>query len=97
ELLARAVSSGTDAALAQYQTVRDQLSVGLFTITDEIASFAWDMARLQALHKSLSEEMTREVLHVTSGGAEGTADRDAHGGARPSLQSDHGRSQPASQ
>lgn len=96
ELLARAVSSGTEAALAAYHTVRDQLSVGLFTITDEIASFAWDMPRLRALHKSLSEEMTREVLHVTSGGAEGAADRDAHGGARPSLQSDHGRSQPAS-
>jgi len=96
ELLARAVLNGTDAALAAYQTIRDQLSVGLFTITDEIASFAWDMPRLQALHKSLSEEMTREVLHVTSGGAEGAANRDAHGGARPSLQPNHGGSQSAS-
>lgn len=96
ELLARAVLSGTDAALAEYQAVRDRLSVGLFEITDEIASFAWDMPRLQALHKSLSEEMTREVLHVSSGGAESAADRDAHGGRRPSLQSNHGRSESAS-
>jgi flavin-dependent dehydrogenase len=65
ESLARAVLSGTDAALDDYQAVRDRLSLGLFTITDEIASFAWDMPRLQSLHKSLSEEMTREVRHVT--------------------------------
>jgi len=97
ELLARAVLRGTDAALAEYQEIRDRLSVGLFTITDEIASFAWDMPRLQTLHKSLSEEMTREVLHVSSGGAESATNGDAHGGARPSLQSNHGRSQSASQ
>jgi len=69
ESLARAVLQGTDAALDEYETVRDDLSDGLFTITDEIASFAWDMARLQALHKSLSEEMSREVRYVTSGWA----------------------------
>ncbi|HKV98421.1 MAG TPA: FAD-dependent monooxygenase [Vicinamibacterales bacterium] len=96
ELVARAVVIGTDAALAEYQAVRDRLSLGLFTITDEIASFAWDMPRLQVLHKSLSEEMTREVLHVSSGGAEGAPDGDAHGGARSPLQPDHGRSQSAS-
>ena len=95
ELLARAVLRGTDAALAGYQAIRDDLSVPLMTITDEIASFDWDMPRLQALHKSLSDEMTREVLHVTNGGAEGAALGDAHGGARPSLQSDHRRLQPA--
>jgi flavin-dependent dehydrogenase len=70
EVLARAVLSGTDAALAEYQTVRDDLSVALFTISDEIASFAWDLPRLQALHKSLSDEMAREVLHVSNRGPE---------------------------
>jgi flavin-dependent dehydrogenase len=95
ELVARAVLSGTDEALAHYQAVRDDLSVPLFTITDEIASFDWDLPRLQALHKSLSDEMTREMLHLTDGGAEGAALGDAHGGRRPSLQPDHGGLQPA--
>lgn len=71
EMVARAVLKGTDAALASYQTTRDDLSVPLFTVTDEIASFAWDFPRLQMLHKSLSDEMAREVAHVSHGGPEG--------------------------
>ena len=67
EALARAVVHGTEAALDEYETVRDHLSEQLFAITDEIASFAWDFSRLQALHKSLSEEMAREVRHVSGG------------------------------
>ena len=63
-LLADAVVAGTDAALATYQAVRDELSIGLFDVTDAIASFDWDMPRLQALHKELSDEMAREVLHL---------------------------------
>ena len=76
--LARAVVSGTEAALDEYQGVRDRLSLGLFSLTDEIASFAWDMPRLQSLHKSLSEEMTREVRHIAGGRADGEANGDAH-------------------
>ena len=67
ELLARAVLHDTDAALAEYQTVRDRLSLGLFAISEEIASYTWDMFRLQSLHKSLSEEMMREVSYIASG------------------------------
>jgi 2-polyprenyl-6-methoxyphenol hydroxylase-like FAD-dependent oxidoreductase len=67
ELLARAVAIGSDAALAGYQAARDALTLPLFAISDEIASFAWDLPRLQALHKSLSDEMAREVLHLTGG------------------------------
>ena len=67
ESLARAVLQGTDAALDQYKTVRDQLSDRLFAITDEIASYAWEFPRLQSLHKSLSEEMARETRHVAGG------------------------------
>jgi len=66
ESLGRAVLRGTDAALGEYEAVRNQLSEGLFAITDEIASFSWDFSRLRALHKSLSEQMTREVRHVAS-------------------------------
>jgi flavin-dependent dehydrogenase len=85
EAVARAVLSGTDEALARYQALRDDLSVPLFEVTDEIASFAWDTPRLQALHKSLSEEMAREVLHVGRGWTEGAALGNVHGGARAAL------------
>jgi len=95
QLLAHAVTKGTDAALSAYQTMRDELSVPLFTISDEIASYAWDMLRLQALHKSLSEEMNREVSYVAHGRPEGAALRNLDGGARPSLQPDHRRLQSA--
>src|SRR5262245_54910844 len=64
ELLARAVLVGTDAALASYQAVRDDLSMALFAISDEIASFAWDMPRVRTLHKALSDEMAREVSYL---------------------------------
>jgi hypothetical protein len=57
----------------------------LFEVTDEIASFAWDTPRLQALHKSLSEEMSREVLHVGHGWTEGATLGNVHGGARAAL------------
>ena len=63
-LLARAVEKGTDAALAEYQAVRDALSDRLFEITDEIASFSWDMARAQQLHRELSEAMAQEVRYL---------------------------------
>ena len=36
----------------------------LFRITDGIASFDWSMARLQSLHKTLSEEMAREARYL---------------------------------
>jgi len=61
----------TAASRAQYQTTRDERSVRLFTITDEIASFAREMPRLQALHKALSDEMANEVLHVADAAADG--------------------------
>jgi 2-polyprenyl-6-methoxyphenol hydroxylase-like FAD-dependent oxidoreductase len=66
ELLARAVERGTDGALADYQSVRDELSMGLFWITDEIASFEWSLSRLQALHKAMSEEMAREARYLNA-------------------------------
>ena len=64
ELLARAIEGGADTDFAAYQTIRDDLSLPLFEYTDEIASFAWDFARLQTLHKKMSDEMAREVLYL---------------------------------
>jgi len=66
ELLARAVVAGTDAALAQYQTTRDDLSTRLLDVTDEIASFDWTLEELKALHHALSDEMKREVAYLRS-------------------------------
>ena len=61
ELLARAVGRGSDGALAEYQSTRDELSRELFEITDEIARFEWDFDRLKVLHQHLSKTMNREV------------------------------------
>ena len=61
ELLARAVGRGSDRALAEYQSTRDELSRELFEITDAIAGFEWDFDRLKMLHQDLSKTMNREV------------------------------------
>lgn len=95
ELLARAVTRGTDAALGEYQTVRDELSVPLFAITDEIASYVWDIPRVKALHQCLSEEMNREVLHLVNGGRVAVPPHDAPPAARPCLDANRWRLEPA--
>jgi flavin-dependent dehydrogenase len=61
ELLARAVLTGTAAAMKEYEATRLDLSRRLFEVTDEIASFPESEERLQALHREFSREMTREV------------------------------------
>jgi flavin-dependent dehydrogenase len=61
ELLADAIASGSTQALARYQSTRDRLATGLFEVTDRIASFAWDMDELKAMHEALAAEMAQEV------------------------------------
>ena len=61
EFLARAVTRGSDAALAEYQATRDALATELFEITDEIASYLADMDRIRKLHLDLSRTMNEEV------------------------------------
>ncbi len=61
ELLARAVKRGSDQALAEYQSTRDELSWKLFDITDTIAGFEWDLDSLKPLHLELSKTMNGEV------------------------------------
>ena len=65
ELLARAILAGTEAALASYQAIRDELSGRLFEITDEISSFESSMPRLRSLHKMMSDAMGREVMYLS--------------------------------
>jgi 2-polyprenyl-6-methoxyphenol hydroxylase-like FAD-dependent oxidoreductase len=60
ELLARAVVRGEDE-LACYPGARDEFAVGMLEVTDEIASFAWDLEQIKGMHKRLSREMNREV------------------------------------
>ena len=62
ELLARAlIAGGSEAELRAYQAARDAIALPFFETTDAIASFAWDLPRLQALHVALSEGMVRGV------------------------------------
>ncbi len=62
ELLARAVVECSETALAGYQSTRDAMATGLFDVTDEIASFAWDLPTVKEMHLRLSDEMKREVV-----------------------------------
>ncbi len=66
ELLAHAAAAGTEAAFAGYQSARDKLAVGHFEVTDAVASFEWDLPKVQQLHRALSDEMKKESLEVTS-------------------------------
>jgi 2-polyprenyl-6-methoxyphenol hydroxylase-like FAD-dependent oxidoreductase len=66
ELLAQAAAAGTEAAFAEYQTARDALAVEHFEVTDAVASFDWDLPKVQQLHRALSEEMKKETRAVAS-------------------------------
>ena len=61
ELLARAVARGGDAALEDYQHLRDALSLPLFQVTDAIASFDWSLETLKPRLAALNEAMKTEV------------------------------------
>jgi 2-polyprenyl-6-methoxyphenol hydroxylase-like FAD-dependent oxidoreductase len=61
ELLSRAAAAGSERALAAYQAARDHLSLGVFAVTDRIASFDWDLDEVRELHRELSQEMQKEV------------------------------------
>ena len=73
ELLARALCTGTEGALRDYERTRDLLSRGLFDITERIASWRWTLPELQQLHRGLSKEIAREVAWITSDPAERAA------------------------
>ena len=61
ELLARAIAAGTEAALAAYQAARDEMSLGLFEVTDRIASFGWDLDQAKRDHHLLARHMAGET------------------------------------
>ena len=65
EVLAHAVAQGSPEALAAYQVVRDRLSTALFDMTDEVASYGWNLERIKTLHIALNKQMNREVDVMT--------------------------------
>lgn len=58
ELLARAVLA---SSFEEYEAARDDLARPMLAVTDAIASFEWDEARLRELHALLNAEMKRGV------------------------------------
>lgn len=60
ELLAKAIVSGTDDALAEYQSARDAMAVEFLDLTDRIASFDWSLDEAKAMHHRLSKLMNHE-------------------------------------
>lgn len=72
ELLARAITAPVHTAveagedLAAYQRTRDELSWRMFSITDAVASYDWDLPLLRDLLIEQSREMSREALAIAA-------------------------------
>ena len=66
ELLARAIATGSDAALDAFTATRRAFSLPFLELTDRIAAFDWDLDQLQALHRALNKAMQPEVEHLAS-------------------------------
>ena len=54
------------SALAGYQATRDRLSLPMLQVTEEIASYHWDLTRIRTLLRTLSSAMTDEVEALTA-------------------------------
>ncbi|MBR0673238.1 NAD(P)/FAD-dependent oxidoreductase [Neoroseomonas soli] len=65
-LLAEAAGEGTQAAFTRFATRRDDLSLPLFHVTDEIAGYAWTLEEAKAMHLRLNAAMKREVAALTA-------------------------------
>ncbi len=65
-LLALGGGAPEAVALARYQATRDRLSLRLFEVTDEVASFAWDGEGIRSLLRRLNSAMSDEVDHLQS-------------------------------
>lgn len=61
ELLAVAILEDSPEAMQRYQQTRDDLSLPLFELTDQIAAIPADLGQLRELHMALSREMRREA------------------------------------
>jgi 2-polyprenyl-6-methoxyphenol hydroxylase-like FAD-dependent oxidoreductase len=61
ELLARAVLTGSEAALLAYPDERDALCRRHFEISDAVASMRWSHDEVMRLHLEMSRDMAREL------------------------------------
>lgn len=52
------------AAGARYHALRDRLSSRLFTVTEEVAAYDWDLDSLPPLLRRVSSAMTEEVAYL---------------------------------
>jgi flavin-dependent dehydrogenase len=66
ELVARAAIDGSRDAFAAYQVARDAHATTLFEVSDQIASFDWDLTTIRQLHRTLSEELKKETALVSA-------------------------------
>jgi hypothetical protein len=55
------VDRGTERSLSEYQSLRDDLALGLFEASDAIAAYDWSLEGVKETHLFMSEEMNREV------------------------------------
>lgn len=65
-LLAQAVVQGTEAALREQHDLRMALSLPLFRVSDDIASFDWDLETVQRHHKALNAAMKQEAAYLAA-------------------------------
>ncbi|MGE0811858.1 MAG: NAD(P)/FAD-dependent oxidoreductase [Vicinamibacterales bacterium] len=61
ELLATAITAGTDAGLAWYEETRTIIGRPVFEITEAIAAFDWTLAEVRDLHTALARAMSGEI------------------------------------
>ncbi|GAA1010255.1 FAD-dependent oxidoreductase [Acrocarpospora pleiomorpha] len=73
QLLAESIVAGhggsepIETALARYEHIRDDLSADLFTATDDLASYDWNLGEAHRLLRRLSGAMSQELELLTSG------------------------------
>lgn len=72
DLAARAIHRGLEdphveaEAGADYEAVRDRLSLRFFEVTNAIAGFGWDLSEVQSLHLAMSEAMKHEYAALAA-------------------------------
>jgi hypothetical protein len=65
EALLGVLSGSPEAAtLATYERTRDSLSSQLFTVTEAVAGFDWNLDRLRPLLREVNSAMAAEVDHL---------------------------------
>jgi menaquinone-9 beta-reductase len=64
EIVARTISAGTDRAFIDAQRARDALAIGLLDISDEIASFEWDLDTVARHHRTVNALMREELALI---------------------------------